>query len=281
MVEANQVVNEKVETSFKHLNAKTKLTHTNATVADKIDNDGIDCHGNLGAVQWTGTGTVAVFNCENPIQFTPALGLIKGHSGHIQDIAWSPFDNHLLATCADDGKAKFWMFEGDEGTTQKLNTHITEADLEIEAHARKCLGVKWHRAAENLIATHSIDKTIKLFDVDSPDEPAACFTDLKDFCTQIEWSPDGKMIGGVTKGKSFIAADPRTESLAYSFAIHKGPKQQRCSWVDDYTVVTSGFDSEAQRQFGVWDIRNPEQALAMGPLIEGTGIPYMWFDREY
>ena len=67
MVEANQVVNEKVETSFKHLNAKTKLTHNNATVANTIDNDGIDCHGNLGAVQWNGTGTVAVFNCENPI----------------------------------------------------------------------------------------------------------------------------------------------------------------------------------------------------------------------
>jgi len=119
--------------------------------------------------------------------------------------------------------------------------------LEVEAHSRKCLTVKWHPAAENVFATHSVDKTVKLWDLDNPDDPACTFTDLPDYLTSIDWSHDGKMIGGMAKNKHFVAADPRTQSAAFKFPSHPGPKQQRCAWIDSETVVTSGFDKEANR----------------------------------
>ena len=62
--------------------------------------------------------------------------------------------------------------------------------------------------------------------------------------------------------------------------MHAGPRQHRLQWVDNETVITSGFDSEAKRQYGVWDLRNMDQALAMGPLPEGTGVGYIYFDQE-
>ena len=52
-------------------------------------------------------------------------------------------------------------------------------------------------------------------------------------------------------------------------------------WVDEATILTSGFDREAKRQWGCWDLRSMEQPLILGPLNEGSGVPYFFFDREY
>ena len=52
-------------------------------------------------------------------------------------------------------------------------------------------------------------------------------------------------------------------------------------WADDQTLLTSGFDREAKRQWGAWDLRNLEQPLMQGPLHEGSGVPYFFFDQEY
>ena len=52
-------------------------------------------------------------------------------------------------------------------------------------------------------------------------------------------------------------------------------------WIDESTILTTGFDREAKRQWGIWDLRNMEQSLMLGPLNEGSGVPYFFFDREY
>ena len=64
---------------------------------------------------------------------------MQGHAGAIQDLMWNPFEDRLLATAADDGKVKLWIFDDNEGcdTTGRR----TECDMELEAHARKSLNV--------------------------------------------------------------------------------------------------------------------------------------------
>ena len=64
----------KVETSFKHLDAKTLQTFASSDVAGTIDQNGIVSNGSMAAVAWKGIGTVAVFNPAKGFQFSPALG---------------------------------------------------------------------------------------------------------------------------------------------------------------------------------------------------------------
>ena len=63
--------------------------------------------------------------------------------------------------------------------------------------------------------------------------------------------------------------------------LHQGPRQQRLEWIDDESIITTGFDTSAKRQYGVWDLRNMEQPLSLGPLNEGSGIPFFHYDREF
>lgn len=53
------------------------------------------------------------------------------------------------------------------------------------------------------------------------------------------------------------------------------------NWIDDETVIVAGFDRQAKRTWGIWDLRNSEQPLAAGMLNGGSGIPLSYYDREY
>ena len=150
--------------SFKHLVFKPLLSFPRISGQNNCENDGVASNGKMIAMTWSSNSTVAVFNAEKTRSFDATIPLIKGHNGAINDISWSPFEDRLLATCADDGKAKFWVFDDYEGLTVP-NKHLMDSDLELDAHSRKCLSVQWHEGCENLLATHSMDKTVKVWDI--------------------------------------------------------------------------------------------------------------------
>ena len=264
---------------FKHINYQNGHTYKNASVSMNNENDGIATNGKMIAVNWKSVSTIAVFNADRAENFSASLPLIRGHNGAIYDIQWSPFEDRLLASCADDGKVKMWVFDDFEGCKENL----TEADLELDAHARKCLNVRWHKSVESLVMTCSIDKTVKIWDIneDRADDPVIVFDQMTDYATSVRWSPNGKLIAGTTKDKKILMFDPRQKENVSSNGCHAGPRQQRIEWVDDDTIITTGFDREAQRQWGAWDMRNLEQPLLMGPLGEGSGVPFFHFDREF
>ena len=203
------MVEEGIAGSFKHLNFQPLTTFNRVTSSETNDNNGVSSNGKMIAVPWGSQSSVAVFNAERTLTFDANVPLLKGHAGNIYDCQWSPFEDRLLATCADDGKAKLWVFDDYEGLTG--HGHRTACDLELEAHARKCISVQWHEAAENLLATHSVDKTVKVWDIneDRCDDAMITFTDMPDYATSVRWSPDGKMLGAMIKNKSMAVFDPR------------------------------------------------------------------------
>ena len=129
-----------VQHSFKHMNFTPLTTFNRVTSSDTNENDGCATNGKMIAVAWNAAATIAVFNANRALSFDANTPLIKGHQGNIYDMSWSPFQDRLLATCADDGNAKFWIFDDDyEGLTGKSN--MIESAMEIEAHQRKCISI--------------------------------------------------------------------------------------------------------------------------------------------
>lgn len=126
--------------AFKHLTFNPIVTYNRVTNSDTNDNDGISTNGKMIATSWNQTSTIAVFNAERALSFNANIPLIKGHTGVVFDMQWSPFEDRLLATCADDGKCKFWVFDDYEGLMSGDQNRM-ECDLELEAHSRKCISI--------------------------------------------------------------------------------------------------------------------------------------------
>ena len=79
------------------------------------EHEGVASNGKMAAVPWAGAGSIAVFNIDNAKQFDANIPLLKGHRGAVQDMQWSHFEDRLLASSADDGIVKFWIFDDYEG----------------------------------------------------------------------------------------------------------------------------------------------------------------------
>lgn len=68
------------------------------------------------ATAWKSKSTVAVFNADDKsLNFNADIPLLRGHDGNILDMSWSPFNDKLLATCAEDRNPKFWLFDDYNG----------------------------------------------------------------------------------------------------------------------------------------------------------------------
>ena len=92
----------------------------------------------------------------------------------------------------------------------------------LDAHPRKTLSLRWHDSVENLLTTCSIDKTVKVWDIneDRCDDPIFTFSGAADFATSLRWSPDGKMIGAPCKNKQVLILDPRQTDSAIVAGLH-------------------------------------------------------------
>jgi len=115
-----------------------------------------------------------------------------------------------------------WVFDDNEGVKE----NITEPDMELDAHSRKCLNVRWHRSVESLLATCSIDKTVKIWDIneDRADDAVITFDEMTDYATSVRWSPNGKLLGTTTKDKKLCIFDPRRKEVVGSNPCHAGPR---------------------------------------------------------
>jgi WD40 repeat protein len=130
------------------------------TPAVSNDTDGIDCNDKFIALPWSRTSTVAVFPAYDFKRFETNLPLIQGHKGNINDVQFSHFNPNLMATASEDGMIKLWLIP-DEG----IKTNVAESDGDLAGHTKKVTGLRWHRTADNLIASHSADSTVRIWDV--------------------------------------------------------------------------------------------------------------------
>ena len=216
-----------------------------------------------------------MFPAYKHFRFDKGVKLIKGHKGNVNDCAFSPFNDELLATASEDGSIKLWLVP-ETGITE----HLTQADADLIGHTKKVLGVAWHRSVENMIASHSGDLTLRIWDVENQTD-TMIFEPLPNLATAMRWSPHGNLLATTCKGGSLIVHDPRHADAAMKTTAHNGPKAQKLAWIDNDSFITSGFSKTAEREYAAWDARNLEAPVAKGMLGDGLGVAHLNFDENH
>lgn len=75
------------------------------------------------SITTAGVGSLAVLPLDSHGRFV-SFPMVVGHSAFVTDFTFSPFDDHLLATGAEDGLVKLWHLPEELGKDQVFSSSV-------------------------------------------------------------------------------------------------------------------------------------------------------------
>lgn len=235
------------------------------------------------SVNWeaSGGGAFAVIPINEKGRLPEQLPLFRGHTAVVLDTDWNPFNDSIIASGSDDGKAFIWKVP--EGFTLRTEEGEELKDIaptgKLTGHSRKVGHVLFNPAAENILATSSGDYTVRIWDI----ETSAPRITLKhtDIVQSLSWSANGSLMVTTSRDKKLRIWDVRQEKPAHVGPGHAGAKNSRVTWMGEHDrFATTGFSKMSDRQLGLWDIRKaaePVDGFEMLDAISGVCMPF-WDD---
>ncbi|CAN6468762.1 unnamed protein product [Victoria cruziana] len=106
-----------------------------------------------------------------------------GHRDSVEDLQWSPTEDHVFASCSVDGRIAIWdCRENNRAAAAYINAHSTDVNV-----------ISWNRLASCMLASGSDDGSFSIWDLRGIQRqdfsPVAHFQYHKKPITSIEWSP--------------------------------------------------------------------------------------------
>ena len=205
---------------------RTEFQYPNLSLSTQ-SGDGAVVAGNMWwiALAWHSNvgGAIAVLPADQPGRRDGNPPLIQAHSGQINDMAWNPFHDWVLASGGADGLAKVW----------KLPEHgLTSDPLEpiavLNGHGKRVESLAWHPTAINIIATGGTDNTVKVWDITSASSgPKLTVSQFSDSVDSVAWNYNGSLLAAVSREKKLRVFDPRSGSIS---AVRIWHHEKCASW---------------------------------------------------
>ncbi|KAI8099038.1 uncharacterized protein BX664DRAFT_320241 [Halteromyces radiatus] len=226
------------------------------------------------AIKW-GSGSIGLLPVDRPGKnCATEARVFHAHGASISDWHFSPFDDYLLATGAEDSMIKLWQIPDKDDTLDPvcLSTLTTPS--------RRIDMIRFHPTADQILTTLGNDgKKVCIWDI----EKSSCTIDLLDTTPihSFSWKSDGSLLA--TTGKDVMQIwDPRAqEKQIQAGKGHEGIKGSRVVWLGDSNYVfTVGMNKMRSRQYAVFDSRDVSKPLMMNPLDTSTGNLLPLYDED-
>lgn len=212
--------------------------------------------------------------------------ILKGHSGSVLDMEWSPFDDSLLATASEDSKIKLWSIPDtweptDEEGRGKKGEDFSDSMVDLEGHAKKVTLLRFHPTASNTLLSSSADHTVKVWDVESG-IPSVSYDKCGDLFQDIVWDVRGDTVACSNKDKKVRIVDPRTGNEASVIEkVHEGVKSCKLSFVGETgKLLTTGASKQSGREVKVWDLKNLSTPLHTEAVDTASGALMPLYDQD-
>mmetsp|Transcript_10915 Transcript_10915/g.37031 ORF Transcript_10915/g.37031 Transcript_10915/m.37031 type:complete len:425 (-) Transcript_10915:64-1338(-) len=229
-------------------------------------------------------GAVAVVPFDGAPAYSPDLPVVRGLEAPVYDLAFSAFDERLLAAASADGTVKMWRLP-DGGLTEDLTVAST---VLAGGHSSEVTHARFHPTDENLIASASLsDAVVNLWDVGRSAVVASVPAATDSFrIHDLAWDAEGSKCA-MCNSRDVRVMDPRSSVAAARFRAHEGAagKPMKLAYLGSMEMLlTTGFGPTGMpkcsgRQFRIWDPRNT--ALAVKCIdMPGTGVLKPFWDEE-
>ena len=234
-----------------------------------------------------GGGPVAVCRHDRPGRFEPGKSqILTGHTGHVLDFDWNPFDDSMLATASEDTTLKLWSIPDDwEPTDEKGNSkageNLNSSLVTLEGHGKKVTLCRFNPTVNNCIASTSSDLSVRVWDFEKA-EQICSFTGMGDLSQDIVWDVRGDKLATSCKDKVVRFLDGRTGSVVQSIeGAHDGSKSVKLTFLGESNkFLTVGASRQSAREVKIWDLANLEKPLHIEKIDNSAGVIMPMYDND-
>lgn len=195
------------------------------------------------SINWnaSGGGAFAILPLPSPFQALPhhlpyklpdLIPLARSHTAPVLDTDWSPFNDSIVVSGAEDGKALVWKvdpstFEGwGQDGWQPLDF---DPVARIDVSPRRVGQVLFHPTAEHVLATATGEHVVKLWDLGASDAPKAILGGHGDAIQSLAFNPSGTLLATTCRDRKIRIFDPRAGPDAVRVAEGHGGIKVRSS----------------------------------------------------
>ncbi|OMJ19440.1 Coronin-like protein crn1, partial [Smittium culicis] len=240
------------------------------------------------AVNWNAGGGGAF--CVVPLSQNGRLDvrhpLFTGHSGQVLDTDFSPFNNDIIASGAEDGNVMVWKIneadlavDRDDSAENIEPLCFNQPLLTLRGHEKKVGFVKFHKSAENVLASAGADQTVRLWDVEYGTEKSSV-SGFNDTILSFDFNYDGSLIACPSRDKTLRIIDPRQGKIVNSGNSHLGIKGSRVVWLGNTgKLLTTGFNRMSHREVCVWDPANLSSPTITLDIDTSSGVLMPFYDE--
>ncbi|KAJ2778683.1 Coronin-like protein crn1 [Coemansia interrupta] len=228
------------------------------------------------AVNWNagGGGAFCVVPHSEAGKLRGNFPLFAAHAGAVLDTSFSPFDDDVIASGAEDHQAMVWRVPED---LLEREEDVTQPVAVLGGHGRKVGHVAWNPVASDVLAVSSSDHTVKLWDVERQ-TVGVTLQGFKDTVLSVAWSGDGRQLAAASRDKKLRVFDARSGECVQEGASHLGIKGSRVTWLSGSRLATTGFSRSSDRQVYIWNASDLSKPLETHNLDMSAGMLMPFYD---
>ena len=150
-----------------------------------------------------------------PSKLPDLVPLARSHTAPVLDTDWSPFNDAVVASAGEDGKALIWKVEQgafDGWGLDGWEPQDFDPVARIEVSPRRVGHVLFHPTANNVLATSTGDHVVKLWDLAAPEAPKGVLGGHGDAIQSLAFNPWGTVLATTCRDRKLRLFDPRAGS---------------------------------------------------------------------
>jgi coronin-1B/1C/6 len=127
----------------------------------------------------------------------------------------------------------------------------------MEGHSKKVVLCAWNPTANNILASASFDRTVKVWNIETA-AMTSNFSDFGETIFSLEWNGNGSLLATTSKDMVLRIWDPRNPDPVQSIEnVFEGKKASKLFWCPRHNWIgATGFNRTSKQELKVYDLAN-------------------------